>query len=191
MFSFIRRSMIARLIALGAVGLVTMGVEKGCVFGTSDEDDDPIDNVDDGSGNGTTFETRLVLRDSSGSQTTLFEPNELITLELSVRNKTAVEQTIDLPSTLVHEFYVFDDNEETALWVSSDDQTVNPVVTPLEFAANETKVMSFTWNQGLADGTFLASGVYDVRGLVAAEDVSADPDEPHELRSVLRGFEID
>jgi hypothetical protein len=191
MFSFIRRSMIARLIALGAVGLVTMGVEKGCVFGTSDDDDDPIDNVDDGSGNGTTFETRLVLRDSSGSQTTLFEPNELITLELTVRNKTAVEQTVELPSTLVHEFYVFDDNEETALWVSSDDQTVNPVVTPLEFAANETKVMSITWNQGLGDGTFLGSGVYDVRGLVAADDVSADPDEPHELRSVLGGFEID
>jgi hypothetical protein len=191
MFSFIRRSMIARLIALGAVGLVTMGVEKGCVFGTSDDDDDPIDNVDDGSGNGTTFETRLVLRNSSGSQTTLFEPNELITLELTVRNKTAVEQTVELPSTLVHEFYVFDDNEETALWVSSDDQTVNPVVTPLEFAANETKVMSITWNQGLGDGTFLGSGVYDVRGLVAADDVSADPDEPHELRSVLGGFEID
>ena len=191
MFSFIRRSMIARLIALSAVGVLTMGVEKGCVFGASTGDDDPIDNVDDGSGNGTTFETRLTLRDSSGSETTVFEPNELITFELTVRNKTATEQTIELPSTLVHEFYVFNDDEETALWVSSDDQTVNPVVTPIDFAANETRVMSFTWNQGLADGTFLATGDYDVRGLVAADEVSADPDEPHELRSVLRGFQVD
>jgi hypothetical protein len=191
MFSFIRRSMIARLIALGAVGLVTMGVEKGCVFGASSGDDDPIDNVDDGSGNGSTFETTLVLRDSSGAETSVFEPNELITFQLTVRNKTAVEQTLDLPSSLVHEFYVFNDDEETALWVSSDDQNVDPVVTPLEFAANQTRQMSFTWNQGLSDGTFLGPGDYDVRGLVAADDVSADPDEPHELRSVLRGFQVD
>jgi hypothetical protein len=191
MFSFIRRSMIARLIALSAVGLVTMGVEKGCVFGASSGDDDPIDNPDDGSGNGTTFETSLTLRDSAGSEKTVFEPNELITFQLTVRNRTAVAQSLDLPSSLIHEFYVFNDGAETALWVSSDDQAVNPVVTPLEFAASETKVMSFTWNQGLADGTFLEAGDYDARGLVAGEDVSADPDEPHELRSTLRSFRVD
>ena len=37
---------------------------------------------------------------------------------------------------------------------------------------------------------FLQAGQYDARGLVAAVGVSADPDSPHELRSLLRGFQV-
>jgi hypothetical protein len=190
MFTFIRRSMIARLIALGAVAMVTGGAQEGCVFGASSGDDDPIDNVDDGSGNGSTFVTTLVLRDSAGGEKYTFGRNEFITFELTVRNRTADAQTVNLSTTLGSDFYVFDDGEETTLWNSSDGLGLPTVVTPLNFAANETKVMSFTWNQELADGTFLQAGQYDARGLVAAVGVSADPDAPHELRSLLRGFQV-
>jgi|SRR5687767_9475109 len=188
MFDFIRRSMIARLIELGAVAMITGGAEKGCVFGTSD--DDGIVDVDDGSGNGDTFVTTLVLRDSAGTEKYVFEPDELIIFELSVRNRTAVAQTVNLSTTNSRDFYVYDDGEETALWNAMHDQSFAAVVTPLDFAANETKTMTFTWDQELPDGTFLPAGHYDSRGLVAAVGVSTDPDEPHELRSVIRGFEV-
>jgi hypothetical protein len=188
MFDFIRRSMIARLLALSAVVMVTGGLEKGCVFGASSGD--PIEEVDDGSGDGDTFVTTLILRDSSGTETYSFEPGELIIFELSVRNRTAVAQTVTLATTNSRDFYVYDDGEETALWNAMHDQSFPAVNTPLEFAANETKSMTFTWDQELPDGTFLPAGRYDARGLVAAVGVSTSPEESHELRSVIRGFEV-
>lgn len=190
MFSLIRRSMIARLIALGAVALVTAGAEKGCVFGVNSGDDDPIDNVDDGSGDGTTFSTTLQLRDSAGTEKYTFTRDELITFELRVRNLTSQPQTINLATTLATDFYVFEDGEEIALWHSSQGTAAATVITPLNFTANETKVMNFTWNQVLANGAVLAAGDYDTRGLVAAVGVTADAGAPHELRSILRSFRV-
>ncbi len=182
--------MIARLIALGAVAIVTSGAQEGCVFGASSGDGDPIDTVDDGSGNGSTFVTTLILRDSTGTEKYTFARNELITFELTVRNRTADAQTVNLATARSRDFYVFDDGEETALWNATHDQVFATVVTPLDFAANETKTMSFTWNQELPDGSFLEVGNYDARGLVAAIGVSIDPEAPHELRSVVRGFQV-
>jgi hypothetical protein len=67
-------------------------------------------------------------------------------------------------------------------------------VTPLDFAANETKVVSLTWNQEIPDGTFLPPGTYDARGAVMAVGVfgpTGDPLTPHELASNLREFTVD
>lgn len=189
MFSLIRRSMIARLLALGVVAFVTAGAEKGCVFGVN-SDDDPIDQ-DDGSGSGSTFTTTLVLRDSAGTEKYTFRSDELITFELRVRNLTSQAQTVNLATTLATDFHVFEAGAETSIWSSSDGTNAPAVITPLNFSANETKVMSYTWNQVLLDGTVLGPGDYETRGLVGAVGVTADPGAPHELRSVLRGFQID
>jgi hypothetical protein len=190
MFSLFRRSMIARLLALGAVAIVTAGAEKGCVFGVNN-DDDPIEEVDDGSGDGDTFTTTLVLRNSAGTEKYTFSTEELITFELRVRNLTDEAQTVDLSSTLATDFLVYDDGEETALWTSSEGIAAPTVITPLDFEPNETKVMSYTWNQVLSDGSVLGTGDYDARGLVAAVGVSANAGAPHELRSVLKGFRVE
>jgi hypothetical protein len=188
MFSLIRRSMIARLVALGAVAIVTAGAEKGCVFGVNN--DDSADE-DDGSGSGSTFSTTLLLRDSAGTEKYTFGSDELITFELRVQNLTSQAQTVNLATTLATHFFVFEEGAEVSLWNSSEGTNFPAVITPLNFAANETKVMSYTWNQVLLDGFFLGPGEYETRGLVAAVGVTADPGAPHELRSVLKAFTVD
>lgn len=181
---------LARFCALAAIAAFTMGAESRCSAGFGDFPGDPIDNVDDGSGNGDHFVTTLRLRNSSGTETYQFRRGELITFELTVRNRTAETQTVDLATTLTADYLVFPDGEETWTWAFSENKAFPTVITPLTFAPEETKVVSFTWNQLLADGTTLARGYYDTRGLLAAVGVHADPDSPHELRSVLRQFRV-
>jgi hypothetical protein len=186
-----RASMIARLLGLGVVMLVSSGSQFSCTTG----DPSLLDREDDlGSGDGPTFSTTLVLRDSAGTAKTSFDEGELITLELTVHNRTDEPQTVNLASTQATDFFVFRDDQDDLLWNAGHGNAAPAVVTPLNFAADETKVVSLTWNQEVPDGTFLARGTYDVRGAVMAVGVFApdgDPLTPHELASNLREFTVD
>jgi hypothetical protein len=186
-----RASMIARLLALGVVMLVSSGSQFSCTTG----DTSLLDRDDDlGSGDGATFSTTLVLRDSSGTAKSSFDEGELITLELTVRNRTDQPQTVNLATTQATDFFVFRDDEDELLWNAGHGTAAPAVVTPLNFAANETKVVSLAWNQEIPDGTFLPPGSYDARGAVMAVGVFApagDPLSPHELASNLREFTVD
>ena len=190
MFSLPRRSMIARPLvrfcAVAAIAAFTAGAESRCSasFG------DPFDNAEDGSGNGDSFVTTLRLRNAAGTEIYQFARGETITFELTVRNRATGARTVHLASTQSNEFLVYEDDEETPIWFMSQGLAFATVVTPVEFAAGETKVMSYTWDMELEDGTRLGAGTYDARGLMTAVGVSTDPSAPHELRSVLRSFRV-
>jgi tripartite ATP-independent transporter DctM subunit len=83
----IRHSMIARLFAVGVVALVTSGSQVQCSSGDPDALP-PIDEIDGETGDGPSFTTRLVIRDSAGRETDEFRRGELITFEVTVHNKT-------------------------------------------------------------------------------------------------------
>ncbi len=171
--------------------LVSSGSQLSCTTG----DPGLLDRDDDlESGDGPTFSTTLVLRDSAGTAKASFGEGELITLELTVRNRTNEPQTVNLASTQATDFFLFRDDEDELLWNASHGTATPAVVTPLNFAANETKVVSLTWNQEIPDGTFLPRGTYDVRGAIMAVGMFApagDPLTPHELATNLREFTVD
>lgn len=186
MFDFIRRSMMARLVALAAVALVTGGAQFSCSSG----DPDLLPPRDIDSGDGPTFTTSLRLKDSAGVEQMSFRRGELITFELTVRNRTAEPVTVDLASTQVNDFFVFRNGADTPMWRRDHDRSFATVITPLTFAANESKVFSVTWNQETPEGTFLPRGSYEARGAVMAVGVLPTWLASHELASTLEAFSV-
>jgi hypothetical protein len=191
MLGFITDSMIARSFKIGLLSMVASTSFFSCTSGTGRIGDDPDHRPDDGEEvSGPTFTTTLVLRDSAGTEKTSFQRAELITFELTVRNRTAQPANVSLSTTQASDFYVYPNGGNTALWFCSTGMAFPTVVTTLTFAANETKVMQCTWNQELANGSFLPNGRYEARGIVTAVGVSADPSTQHELASTLRAFTV-
>jgi hypothetical protein len=190
MLDLVTGSMIARSLKIGLLSMVASTSFFSCTSGTGHigERPDGDDNGEEVSG--PTFTTTLVLRDSAGAEKTSFQRAELITFELTVRNRTAQPANVSLSTTQASDFYVFPNGGNTALWFCSTGMAFPTVVTTLTFAANETKVMRCTWNQELANGTFLPNGDYEARGIVTAVGVSADPATQHELASTLRAFTV-
>jgi hypothetical protein len=183
--------MISRLLALGGVMLVSSGSQFSCTTGDPallEERDDDL-----GSGNGATFTTTLVLRDSAGTEKSSFARGELITLELTVHNRTDQAQTVNLSSPQATDYFVFRDDGDEPLWNATGGTAFPAVITPLLFAPNETKVASITWNQEIPGGTFLQRGTYDARAAVMVVGVFAPDNDllaPHELASNLREFTV-
>jgi hypothetical protein len=183
--------MIARVLAVSFVMLVSSGSQVKCTSGDPSLIEEREDDL--GSGDGPTFTTTLVLRDSAGTEKYRFQRGELITLELTVRNRTDQPQTVSLSTPQVSDFYVFRDDEDEPLWNATHGTASPTVITPLGFAAGETKVIHMTWTQEIPDGTFLRRGTYDARGAILAVGVFAplgDPLTPHELASDLQEFSI-
>jgi hypothetical protein len=189
MFAFVRRSMIARLLGVGVVALITGGSQVSCNSGGEEPDPSrPPRDID--SGEGPTFTTTLVLRDSAGTETYRFFRGELITFELSVRNRSAQPVTVSLGSTLTSLCLAFDSGAEEPRWNSAGGLAFPTVITTLTFAPDETKVISHTWHQETADGRWLGRGNYEARCGLAAVGVLQQPLAPYELASNLRAFTV-
>ena len=178
--------MMARLLAIGAVAVLTGGAQYSCSSG--DPSLLPPRGID--SGDGPTFATTLTLKDAAGAERTSFSRGELITLELTVRNRTAEPVTVSLSSPQQTDFFVFRNGADTPIWNSAHDAAFPAVVTPLVFGPNETKVLAATWNQEIPDGTFLPRGNYEARGAVMAVGVLPTFLASHELASTLRAFRV-
>jgi hypothetical protein len=187
-----RRSMIARLIAVGAVALVTGGAQVSCSSGDDSPLLPPIEEIDGDTGEGPTFTTRLVLRDSSGQETYRFARGELITFEVTVHNHT--EQPVVLGYTGISgTAVVFTRSDDQPFWYPGYGTAYPAVMSYVTIEANETKTYSITWNQEKPDGSFLTRGNYRARGLFLAPGVLGPDSDylfPHELASQLRGFTI-
>lgn len=177
----------ARLALLVGIVFTTAGAQYSC----SSDGNGLITNRDLDSGNGPTFSTTLLLRDSAGTETYRFAPTELITFELTVRNRTDQPVTLQMPSTAGAEFLVFIEGGSAPRWRSNDGQAFPAVVTQIVFQANESKVFELDWTQETRDGTFLDRGRYEARGLLEKVGFPANPLAPHELGSNLRVFTID
>jgi hypothetical protein len=183
----IRGGMMARLALLVGIVLSTAGAQYSC----SSDGNGLITNRDIDSGDGPTFSTTLILRDSAGTETYRFTRTELITFELTVRNRTDRAVTVEMPSAAGAEFRVFPDGGNTPHWQSNEGRAFPAVVTEIVFEPNQARIFEIDWTQETLDGTFLGPGWYEARGVLAEVGFPANPLAPHELGSNLRVFTID
>jgi hypothetical protein len=180
--------MIARLALLGAVSLVTMGAQSSCSSTNGEgrlDIQDPPENAD-----GPTFTSTLVLKDSSGAARSSFERGELITMELSVRNRTSETQRLTFADGGQSDFVVFNDGTHQLRWRWSDDKVFIQVATEVMFEPQETKKISVTWDQVLASGAMVEAGTYEARGMLMIPGPGADLQAPSERASTLVPFTI-
>ena len=186
--SFPRPAMMARLAMLFGICLFTAGAQYSCSSNGTGRIGDDNDDID--SGTGPRFSTRLVLRNSAGAETATFDRGDLITFEITIRNRTG--ETVRLQGCCPPEsdFFVFDDGDEELRWQWSEGRAFPAVITDLVFTPNETKTMQVTWNQVTRSGAMLSAGQYDARGVVTRAPFQTDPLASSELGSNLRSFTI-
>lgn len=178
MFDYLRRSTVVRLVAIGAVALFTSGAQTRCSSGDLDEFPGDDENADV-----PTFTTTLVLRDSAGVARNSFEAGELITFELSVRNRTDQPVELDFPSGHQYDFFAFKAGTSDVVWLWSSTALFTQAASTLTFAGGETKVFSVNWSQG-------ERGSYEGRGAVLFDALWTNRQAPHELGSTLVPFTI-
>jgi hypothetical protein len=186
MSSFPRHPMMSRLVMLFGICLFTAGAQFSCSSdGTARIGDDDLD-----SGDGPRFSTRLVLRDSAGAESYTFARGELITFELSVRNRT--DQTVTLADCCPpdREFFVFEEGSRRLRWKWTEGRAFPAVLEDLVFGPRETKIFMAEWNQVTQSGEMIATGEYEARGAVPFVQVQGDPLAPGELGSNLRSFTV-
>ena len=156
---------------------------RSCSLRSSDNDGDGGDDP--------TFVTTLQLQDTTGDQSDSFERDALIQMVLTVRNRTNESQTVDFTTTLQQDFVVVRENSDTIVWRLSDGAGA-PSQTPttLEFAANEVKTFSTTWNQIDNDGDRTRVGTYEARGVLSFDGFDEHPLRASQLGSPLQRFTI-
>ena len=182
-----RGGMIARLALLVGIVLSTAGAQYSC----SSDGTGLLTGRNIDSGDGPTFSTTLTLRDSAGAEAYRFARMELITMEISVRNRSVSDVTVHMPSTAGSDFIVFTEGGDTPRWWSNEDRVFPAVVTNIVFQPNESKTFELTWNQQTRDGSFLRAGRYEARGVLRNVGFPSGWLEPHELGSNLRVFTVD
>lgn len=193
MFASSRRSVMARILAIGAVVLVTSGSQVSCNGGEGSArigDPPPQPQLEAG---GTSFTTLLVMKDSAGVEKYAFQPGELITFEMTVRNRTSQPATVSFTG-YTGTVDVYNNGSDDSLWNPFDDRVFAQVVLTENFAAGESQVFRFTWNQLLETGSNLPLGIYETRGRFAARVTLGGPNgtlvDDRDLRSTLRQFTI-
>jgi hypothetical protein len=166
MFASTRGSIIARLLALGAVSLFTMGAQSSCSSG-DDGGRFVVGDPEPGKGTrtGPTFSVTLTLKDSAGRVTNRFSRGEIITFELTVLNRTNAAIQLHLPTMSGNQdFKVFAAGANDNLWDWTANRLFATVITDVTFEAGGTHVFSGTWDQELLDGTILGAGTYEATG---------------------------
>jgi hypothetical protein len=178
--------MMSRLVMLFGVCLFTAGAQFSCSSdGSASIHDDDLD-----SGDGPRFSTRLVLRDSSGTETYTFARGDLITFELTVRNRT--NQTVTIPACCPPdpEFFAFEEDTRQLLWRWTEGQPAPAVVSNLVFSPLETKTLRGEWNQVVRTGEMIPAGAYEARGAIRSPEIRGDPLATSEVGSNLRSFTV-
>jgi hypothetical protein len=108
-----------------------------------------------------------------------------------VRNRTDEAQTVDFTSTLQQDFVVVRENTDNIVWRLSDNAGApSPTPTTLEFAPNEVKTFTTTWNQIDNDGDRARVGNYEARGVLTFDGFDDRPLRASQLGSPLQPFTI-
>jgi hypothetical protein len=183
--------MIARLALLIGVGIVTMGAQSSCSYGS---DGGKLEVRDPGGGTGTntgpTFQTTLTLKNSSGMTTDHFRSGELITFELTVLNRTNAPITVRFPGGN-YDFQVFDHGTDNARFDWLANKLFAAVVTDVTFEAHGSHTFTGTWDWVDTGGTTVPTGHYDALGLwISVPDVSL-PLTDQDTRSPRVPFRVD
>jgi hypothetical protein len=182
MRDFIRHSRMARLVAVAAVALLTGGAQSRCSTG----DSGLIGEIGDpGTGNGPTFTATLVLKDAAGNVTTSFREGEVITLQLTVRNRSRQPVELDFASGQQYDFFTLRSGTSSLVWLWSSTALFTQGESHLNFAAGESKVFSVNWAPDVERGS------YEARGALIFDELWTNRLAPHELGSTLVSFTID
>jgi hypothetical protein len=168
------------LIAAGLMAACLGASSSSCSFGGNG----------DGSGIGPSFVTTLAIRNSAGTPTATFDPGEPIELLLSVRNRLSTPAIVQFPTSRQSDFVVVSRASGNVIWKWSDGKSFTLAQTELEFAANETKTFSVTWNQTDSSGQQVPSGEYEARGVLVFQGFDSNPLQSHEMGSPLERFTI-
>lgn len=111
------------------------------------------------------FETRLVLKDTAGRESSAFQRSDRITLAVIIRNRSNVPRTLTVPSSQTYDCIVYaGDNKEVWRW--SAGRMFAQVITELTFAPGESRTFTATWDLTDRTGSPLSPGDYSVVGLV-------------------------
>jgi hypothetical protein len=109
---------------------------------------------------------------------------------LSVRNRLDTPATVQFASGRQSDFVVVSRASGDVIWKWSDGKSFTQALTELEFAANETKVFTVTWDQTDSDGQPVPAGDYEARGVLIFDGFDSDPLRSHEMGSTLERFTI-
>ena len=167
------------MLAVGVVAMVTSGAQTRCTSGDTSQLEDPPQES-----GGPTFATSLLLKDSAGVVRTSFQSGESITLELTVRNRTAAPVQVDFASGHQYDFFAFRSGSRNTLWLWSSTALFTQASSTLQFAANESRVFTVSWTPSLD------RGAYEARGAQLYDGLHNNPVSPHELGSTLVAFSI-
>lgn len=111
------------------------------------------------------FETRVVLRDTAGTESNTFQPSDRITLAVIIRNRSDAPRTLTVPSSQTYDCIVYaGDNKEVWRW--SAGRMFAQVITELTLAPGESRTFTATWDLTDRTGSPLSPGDYSVVGLV-------------------------
>jgi hypothetical protein len=174
------------LTLLGILALCAASSSRSCSFGSSDDDDSG-----DG-GNDPTFVTTLQLQDVNGDVTDTFERGELIQMIITIRNRRDEAESIEFDTTRTSDFIVVRENTNDVVWQLSEETAASaPTLTTLDFAPNESKTFTTTWDQTASDdGDQVRTGAYEARGVVIFDGFDDNPLRASQLGSQLERFTI-
>jgi intracellular proteinase inhibitor BsuPI len=139
---------------------------------------------------GTGYQTTLVLRDSTGTNTSSFVMGEPIRFDLEIRNLDNVAKTLQFPDSQIYDFYVLEAGTARLRWRWSEGMAFSSANSQLLFTASSSRSYSVLWNGVLRDGTQLPAGNYRARGVIVAEDFAGDPLRASDLGSNVVDFTV-
>ena len=116
------------------------------------------------------FETRLVLRNASGQESTGFAAGETVTFVLTIRNRSGAARTLTQPTTQTHDCAVYReaDGKDAAVWRWSSGRVFGQALTGLPLAPGESRTFTVSWSAADDEGAPLRPGAYRAEGWVPA-----------------------
>lgn len=168
------------LIGILVICAGTTSSNRSCSLGSSNSDGD--------GGNDPTFVATLQLQDTTGDATDSFERGGLIQMILTVRNRRDTSESMDFSDSRTSDFVVVRANTETVVFqLSKESAAPSPTPTTLDFAPNETKTFTTTWDQTDSDsGDQVRVGTYEARGVLVFDGF-----DDHPLRASQRGSSLE
>jgi hypothetical protein len=139
---------------------------------------------------GPTFVTDLVLKNAAGQVREEFAAGEAITFELTVRNRTNTDVIVEFASGHQFDFVVVDAGSSRVRWLWSRGKAFTQALTEVDFAREQTRTFTTTWNQVGDDGQAVLPGNYEARGVLLFSEFRTDPLAQHQLASPLKAFRI-
>jgi intracellular proteinase inhibitor BsuPI len=174
----------ATLLGILVICAGTTTSNRSCNLGSNSN------NSGDG-GDDPTFVATLQLQDTSGEVTDAFQRQELIQMVLTVRNRTDKTQTLNFDTSRQSDFVVVRSDNNDVVWqLSAVSSPASTTPSTLEFAPNQVRTITTSWNQTDSNGDQARVGTYEARGVLIFDGFDSHPLRASQLGSPLAEFTI-